>query len=90
MSSSRAVTHARRTGGLAIAAGETAVEMCERVHRHRIAFEHLLDEVDAPARPVEFIAQQLVSRAGGVAETAVHAAAQYPVGLRRYGAAQPT
>ena len=39
-------------------------------------FEHLFDQVNAAARPVELVAQQLVGRAGGGAKPAVHAAAQ--------------
>ena len=45
------------------------------------ALQHLLDEVDAPARAVELVAQQLIGRAGRRAEAAVHAAAQDGVGL---------
>ena len=45
------------------------------------AFEHLLDEVDAPARPVELVAEELVGRARRRAEAAVHARAQDRVGL---------
>ncbi len=47
----------------------------------RVAFQHLLDEIDAAPRSVELVAQQLVGRAGGVAETAVHALAQDRVGF---------
>src|SRR6266436_5529563 len=38
--------------------------------------EQLLHEVDAPARAVELIAQQLVGGTGRETETAVHAGAQ--------------
>ena len=55
--------------------------MRQRVARDRRAFEHLLDEVDAPARAVELVAQQLVSRTGGVAHAAMHTGAQDGVGL---------
>jgi len=47
----------------------------------RLTFEHLLDQVDATARSVEFVAQQLEGRAGGRAEAAMNAAAQNGVGL---------
>ena len=40
------------------------------------AFEHLLDQIDAAARAVEFVAEQLIGRAGRGAEAAVHAFAQ--------------
>ena len=69
----RVIRHARRTGGLAIAAGQAPVEMQLRLVGHRFAFEHLLDQIDASARPVEFVAEQLIGRAGRIAETAMHA-----------------
>lgn len=40
------------------------------------ALEHSLDEINAPARTIELIAQKLVGRTGGGAETTVHAGAQ--------------
>jgi hypothetical protein len=52
-----------------------------RLFAHRLPFEHLLDQIDATARPVEFVAEQLEGRAGGGTEAAVHAAAQNRVGL---------
>ena len=42
----------------------------------RLAFEHLLDQVDAAARAVELVAEYLVGRARRIAEAAVHAGAQ--------------
>ena len=80
-----AVMHTRRAGGLAGAAGETAIQMQLRFGGGRRAFEHLLDQVDAAARTVEFIAEQLVRRAGGGAEAAVHALAQDAFGLLTFG-----
>ena len=44
------------------AAREAAIEMQLRLRRDLAAFEHLLDEVDASARAVELVAQQLVRR----------------------------
>jgi hypothetical protein len=70
------VLHAARAGGLAVAAGQAAVQVLLRPARHGCAFEHLLDQVDAAARAVELVAQQLVGRAGGGAEAAMHALAQ--------------
>jgi hypothetical protein len=52
-----------------------------RLARRLGAFQHLLDQVDAPARAIELVAQQLVGRAGGGAEAAVHAGAQDRFGL---------
>jgi len=37
------------------------------------AFEHLLDEINAPARPIELVAEQLVGRTGRGAKAAMHA-----------------
>ena len=55
---------------------------CElRRARDLLALEHLLHQVDAAARAVELVAEQLVGRAGGRAEAAVHALAQDGVGL---------
>jgi hypothetical protein len=51
------------------------------------AFEHLLDQVDAAARAVELVAQQLVGGAGGGAEAAVHALAQDGLGRLAVGRA---
>ena len=76
---------AARAGCLAIAAGQTAVEVLLRGTRGRCAFEHLLDEIDAAARAGELIAEQLVGRAGGIAKAAVHALAQDGFGLRAVG-----
>ena len=49
------------------------------------AFQHLLDEINAAARSVEFVTQQLVGRARRGAETAMHAAAQNLLGLSARG-----
>src|SRR6202041_889037 len=42
---------------------------------------HVLDQIDPAARAVEFIAQQHVGRTGRGAKAAVHALAQYLLGL---------
>jgi hypothetical protein len=75
------VPHAGRTGGLAVEAGEAAVQVQLGLAGGLDAFEHLLDQVDAATRAIELVAQQLVSRASGGAEAAVHAGAQDGVGL---------
>ena len=80
-----AVVHARRTGGFARTAGEAAIQMQLRFRRGLHAFKHLLDEINAPTRAVEFIAEQLVSRASRRAKTAVHTLAQNAFGLRTLG-----
>ena len=48
-------------------------------------FEHLLDEVDAPARAVEFVAEQHEGRAGRGAKAAMHAFAQDRLGFGEAG-----
>jgi hypothetical protein len=82
-----AVLDARRAGRLAVAAGQAAVQVQLRLARRLHPFQHLLDQVDAAARPVQLVAQQLVGRAGGRAEAAVHAAPQDGLGLGAIGRA---
>ena len=50
--------------------------------RRAIVLQHVLDEVDAPARAVEFVAEQHIGRAGRGAEAAMHAGAQDLLGRR--------
>jgi hypothetical protein len=76
-----AIFHAGRTGRLAVAAGQAAVEMPPGGLAGRAGLEHLLHEIDAPARAVQLVAEQLVGRAGGVAEAAMDAISQDAVGL---------
>ena len=45
------------------------------------ALEDFLDEVDAPARAVELVAEKLIRRTGREAETAMDATAQDFVGF---------
>ncbi|MNF89567.1 hypothetical protein D3C84_720970 [compost metagenome] len=78
----------RGAGGLAVAARQAAVQVLLGLLCHLVAFQHLLDQVDAPARAIQFIAEQLIGRARGVTETAVHAGAQDAVGF--LGAGQLT
>ena len=80
-----AVLHARRAGRLAGAAREAAIEVQLRLLRRLAAFEHLLDQIDAPARTVELVAQELIRRARREAEAAMHARAQDRVGLAAVG-----
>ena len=80
------VVHAGRTGGHAGEAGQAAVDMLDHLLRRRPAFfQHLLDEVDAAARAIEFVAEQHIGRAGRGAEPAMHAGAQDLVGFRDIG-----
>lgn len=45
------IAHTRRTGGFTITASETAIEMFLRFKRDVVAFQHLFNQIDAPARP---------------------------------------
>ena len=84
------VLHTRRTGALAVTASQAAVEMLLGLAGRRDTFDHLLDQIDPPARTVELVAQQLVSRAGGGAKAAMHARSQDRVGFDAVGRiAQP-
>src|SRR5262249_22464895 len=49
------VAHARGTRGLAGATGETAVEVKLSLRADRLAFEHLLHQIDAAARSIELV-----------------------------------
>ena len=79
------VLDAGGTRGLAAPAREAAIEMEPGLRGHLAALEHLLDEIDAPARSVELVAQQQVRRARRRAEAAVHARAQDRVRVVAFG-----
>src|SRR5205085_2587445 len=53
-----------------------------------VLLQHLLDQVDPPARAIEFVAEQHVGRTGRGAEAAMHAGAQYLVGFLDIGVGQ--
>src|SRR5208282_6807620 len=75
------VAHAGGADRFAGPAGEAAVEMQLRLGADGGALKHLLDKVDAPARTVEFVAEQLVGWTGRGAEAAMHAGAQNRLGF---------
>ncbi|GAB0523956.1 hypothetical protein KU15F70_27790 [Escherichia coli] len=77
------ITHTRRTGGFTIAASETAIEMLLCFKRDFVAFQYLFNQIDAPARPVQFIAQKLIGWAGCGTKSAVNTGAQDAVGFQR-------
>ena len=57
-------------------AGEAAVDMLDDFGRRRaVVLQHVLDEIDAAARAVEFVAEQQIGRAGRGAEAAMDAGA---------------
>ncbi len=71
------VMHAGRTGGHAGEARQAAVDMLDHVGGRRpVLLQHVLDQIDAPARRIELVAEQHIGRAGGGAEAAMHAGAQ--------------
>ena len=76
------VVDAAGARGHAREAGEAAVDVLAH-HRGRLAaaLEHLLHQVDAPARAVALVAEQHVGGAGGRAEAAVHALSQDAIDL---------
>src|SRR6266567_1509330 len=73
----RGIIHARRAGGLAAEARETAVEMFDCFRSGlRIALKHMLHQYDAPARAVPLVAQNQIGWTGRRAEAAMHASSQ--------------
>ena len=83
------VVDAGRAGGHAGEAGEAAVDVAHHLLGRRAAgFQHVLDQVDAPARAVELVAEQQEGRAGRGAEPAMDAGAQDLVGGGDIGVAQ--
>jgi hypothetical protein len=55
--------------------------------RGRGALKHLFDQIDAAARAIQLVTQQLIRGAGRCAKTAVHALAQDGFGLFAFGRA---
>ena len=80
------VVDARRTGRHAGQAGQAAVDVLDDLAARRLAlFQHVLDEIDAPARGIVFVSEQQIGRAGRGAKAAMHAGPQDLVGLRNGG-----
>ena len=50
-----------------------------------IAFQHFLDQINTPARAIQFVAEQLIGGASGVAKSAVHAGSQDRIGFGDIG-----
>jgi hypothetical protein len=71
------VVHARWACCHAGQAGQAAVDMGDSLNvRRTVILQHLLDQVDAAARTVEFIAKRHIGRTGRRAEPAMNALAQ--------------
>jgi len=49
-------------------------------------FQQLLDEIDAPARTVQLVAEKLIRRTGRCAESTMHAAAKNRLRIATFGA----
>ena len=80
-----AVFNSRRARRFAVATRQTSIQMQLCFCGDLVAFEHLLDQVDASARSIELVAEQLISRARGGAEATMHALAQDRVRLLAFG-----
>ena len=79
-----AIAHTGGAGGLARTATQTAIQMQACTRADRLTFEHALDEINAAARAVQFIAQQLIGGTSRGAKAAVHALAQNVLGLASF------
>src|SRR6202521_494113 len=80
------VMHARRAGRHAGKTRQAAIDVLDDFAARRLAgLEHVLDQVDAPARRIVLLAEQHIGRAGCGAEAAMHAGAQDFVGFRDIG-----
>jgi len=80
------VMHARGAGGHASQARQAAIDMLDHLGGRRpIVLQHVLDEINAPARRIELVSEQHVGRTGRGAEAAMHAGAQDAVRFRDIG-----
>ena len=71
------IINAGGTGGHTGQAGQTPVDMFDYFFRgSQLMLKQVFQQVDTPARPVQFIAEQFERRAGGVAKTTMHTLAQ--------------
>ena len=75
------VVHAGGARGHAGQARQAAIDVADDLFRRRpVRFQHVLDQVNAPARTIEFVAQQHEGRTGGGAKSTMHAGPQDLVG----------
>ncbi len=71
------VVHARRARRHAGEARQAAIDVHGDLGRRRpVVLQHVLDEIDAPARRIELVAVEHIGRTGRGAEAAMHAGAQ--------------
>ena len=71
------IVHPRRTSRLAGSAGKASIQVESRGLGSLSAFKQLLNEIDASARPVQLVSEQLIGWAGRCAKTAMNAFAEY-------------
>ena len=64
---------------------EATIKMVLGTAAHLAALHHLLDKIDAAARPVQLIAGELIGGTRGGTKTAVHAGAEYRLRLPTFG-----
>ncbi len=79
------VFNSRRTRRFTVATRQAPIQMQLRFGGDFVAFENLFDQIDASARSVELVTEQLISRARGGAEAAMHALAQDGIRLLAFG-----
>ena len=82
------IVYARGAGGFAGAAEQAAIQVTLGDVAGWLTFQHLLNQIDAAARSIQFISEQLVSGAGGGAEAAMYAVAQDLIGFFAFRSGQ--
>ena len=70
------ILHTGRARRFASAASQAAIQMQLCGAAGAVGLQHIFDQINSSARAVQFIAQQLICGAGGVAKAAVHTTAQ--------------
>ena len=83
------IVHARGAGRHTRQTGQAAVDVFDRLFiRIAVVLEHVLDQIDTPARAIQFVTQHLIRRACGGAKAAMHTGAQDLVAACRRGVFQ--
>jgi hypothetical protein len=76
-----AILHTGGTGGFAITTAQAAIKMLLGNRRDGLSFQHLFHQIDATARAIQLVAQQLIGWAGRVAKSAMHTTPQNGFGF---------
>ena len=83
------IVHARGTGRHTGQTGQAAVDMFDSLFiRIAVILEHVLNQIDTPARAIQFVPQNLIGWTCGSAKTAMDTGAQNFVTARRRGVFQ--